>query len=870
MSLEAGHRLGPYEIESLLGAGGMGEVYRARDTRLDRSVALKVLRLASRSEAHARERFEREARIVATFSHPHICAVHDVGHQDGIDYLVMELLDGETLAQRLARGPLAISQALRFASQIADALDHAHRAGIVHRDLKPANIMVSPSGVKLLDFGIARHRIPPVATDDTTLTTPGQVVGTPPYMAPEQLKGQLADARTDLYALGVVLHEMITGRRPFEANSPAELVAAILHSDPPALSSIRPGTPPSLDHVLEKCLAKDADERWQTARDLGDELRWIESGSGASRGWRAPDRKRLRWRGLGRGALVLVAAAGGITVGWLLTRPPRAPDDVVRFTIATPPGLRFSVRNRLAVSPDGRRLAFIAERPIGRTLLWVRDLDATDVRPLPGTEDARNPFWSPDGQSVAFFSEGRLKRVSTGGGAVQTLCAAPQEMGGSWSDQGDVLFATARDGVWRVSAAGGDPVPLTRVDRGAGEVAHVLPYALPGGRHYLFSVIRARPQDDALVFATLGSNERRRLLTGALTAAYAPEGYLLFGRIRTVMAQRFDADTGTFHGEAVPVVDGVDYGVASLFTVGRGVLIYQGRERVTRLTWFDRSGHVLRTVGPPGDYYGPTLSPDNRRVAIERADLGNGNGDLWLIDVDRDAATRLTFDAGRESDPVWSPDGRIAYTSTRSMRATVAEVKASGEGRELLDAGFMTYPTDWSTDGRFLMFAAFSNPSQASILAWQPASTERPRPVVQTSFRATNGRLSPDGRWLAYSSNQSGQEEIYVQDFPAGANRWTISSGGGLQPTWRRDGKELFYGTPDDRLIAVQVRTSPRFETLGVTPLFTMSVPPSPLGVRNSYVVSADGQRFLVVSGDSNAVTARLNVVLNWPALIKG
>jgi Tol biopolymer transport system component/tRNA A-37 threonylcarbamoyl transferase component Bud32 len=887
MTLTPGTCLGPYEILSLRGSGGMGEVYRARDTRLNRTVALKVLPPDVTTRRDRRERFGREARAVAALNHPHICALYDFGRDDEIEYLVMEYLEGQTLAERLITGPLAVDDVLQYAVQIADALDHAHRQGLVHRDLKPANVMVTKSGAKLLDFGLAKSSshaavVSGVNTETENLTADLTVLGTLRYMSPEQLEGRKVDARSDIFAFGAVVFEMATGRKAFEGGSPAGVIAATLSTDPPSMRAVCPLLPAALDRVTRKCLAKDPDERWQSAHDLRTELEWIaqaplsEDPRAAAAAANAKRRERLAWITTGLLLVIGVVAigftrrAGHDTTGE--TRP-------IRFLIAPPEDTTlFSGGGVMAVSPDGRHLAFVATPKGAKPLLWMRSLDTTIARPLAGTTDASQPFWSPDNRFVAFFAEGKLKKVDAASGQVQTLCES-RGHAGTWNVHGDILFRSedVSSGIAHVPASGGPVTAVTSPDRSRGEFSHSWPQFLPDGRRFLYLVWSTKPEFAGVYVASLGGADRTRVLSDRSQALYVPQGYLVFRRESTVLAQRFDASTLKLSGDPVPLANEVAFngrtarGVFSLSN--NGVLAYRTAED-TVLAWFDRKGAALGTLGLAGLDRDPALSPDGKTLAVARLDPRTGTTSIWLIDADRGTATRFSFDPHGDSAPTWSPDGRrIAFASQRGGRSEVY-VKSSGGGTSeelLLSEARPVAPTDWSRDGRFVIFQSLGLATKTDIWALPLGIHPKPFALVETPDSELQGSLSPDGRWLAYVSAETGTYEVYVRPFRASTTKKRISNQGGVEPKWAGDGRALYYLGGDQRLMSVTIRTTLDFEVDPPVPLFeTRAVAPvgSSLGItgRNQYDVAPDG-RFLVNApgpGSSKPIT----VVIDWPATL--
>ncbi len=890
MILSASARLGRYEILSPLGAGGMGEVYRARDTRLERTVAVKVLPTNMASSPEVRQRFEREARTISQLSHPHICALYDVGREGETEYLVMELLEGETLSDRLARGALPLEQTLRFGIEIADALDKAHRQGIVHRDLKPGNVMLTKSGVKLLDFGLAKAMAPVTPPGSLTalptrqgFTQEGTILGTFQYMAPEQLEGKEADGRTDIFAFGAVLYEMATGRKAFSGASQASLISAIMQNDPAPISSIQPMSPPALDRIVKKCLAKDPEDRWQNAADLGSELKWIgESGSQVGAPAVVVARRKIS-QGLSWGSAVLLFAVALFFAVGYFRRSPVAERDV-RASILAPEKATFrffgSSAGPPALSPDGRLLAFVATTSDGTDLIWIRPLNALSAQPLAGTEGATHPFWSADSRFIGFFADGKLKKIDPSGGPAQTLCDAAQGRGGTWNREGTILFApTANDAIYRISSSGGTATRLTRFDPSRHEESHRWPYFLPDGRHFLFFV-RTTRRGNGIYLGSLESGEEKFIVPASSNMAYAPsfagspEGLLLFEREGNLMAQPFEAPGFRTTGEPFPIAEKVaryEPTNSAIFSVSQtGVLAYWTGTAGAgqQLSWFDRVGKSLGSVGAPGTYNLPRISPDGTRVAFSLFDPRTASADIWIEEIPRGVRTRFTFAPRGSSSPVWSSDGaRIAFLSGPKGANDLYQKPATGSGGEeiLLESNEDKSPTDWSTDGRFIAFQNLAAKSNTKLDLWiLSVSDHKARPFLQTPFNEGWGCFSPDGRWLAYVSDESGRYQVYVQPFPGPGGKWQISTAGGSQPVWRRDGKELFFIAPDYKLMAVEVVTGGTAFAAG-TPRALFQTRAATLVVR-AYDVSPDGQRFLINSLIGDPTSSPITLVLNWTA----
>jgi serine/threonine protein kinase len=867
--LAAGTRLGPYEILSAAGAGGMGEVYRARDTRLDRVVALKVLASRVSDRPDVLQRFEREARAVSTLNHPNICTLHDVGTHNGTPYLVMEYVEGETLADRMARGPLPRGDAYRIAVQMGGALGEAHRRGIVHRDLKPGNVMLAgPKGaihVKLLDFGLAKlpeahsasaaGSLTSLPTVAQTLTTEGTIVGTFQYMAPEQLEGKEAGTRSDIFAFGTVLYEMFAGRRAFEGQSQASLISAILKDDPPP----QPGLPPALDRAIRRCLAKNPDDRWQTVHDLTCELQWISESSSQPA---APPRDSPTGRfGFAAIASVVLGIALAVLSAVHFREKPAA--RVARFLV-DPPG-PWRPFDTPVLSPDGTQMA-LTSNTSGGGLIFLRPLDSTVAKPLPGTEAAYLPFWSPDGKNIAFFANGKLKKVNTASGTVVTICEVKAACCGTWNENDTILFnGDSGTTLLRVNAAGGVPAPLG----GAGSVnsTRSWPSFLPDGKHFLYTTSSPRAEDRGIWIGSLDSTASVRVIPGIVSnAQYGPPGYLVFTRNDTLLAQPFDAGRLRLSGEAFPVAEQISpfSGLqGGRFSVAGTALAYRsGPTNVkTEMVWFDRAGTRLGTVGEAGDYTNPALSPDGRLLAAARRDPATLQRDLWMYDLARGTSSRFTFDPADDVNPTWSPDGlQIAFASDRKGARDLYRKLASGTGTEelLLQSADDKAPESWSPDGKYLLY---NMGSKKDLWMIPMAGERRPIPVLTGAFAFQMSQVSPNGKWLAYVSDESGRNEVFVQNFPPAGGKWPISVSGGTEPQWSRDGRELFY-LQGSQLMTVPLQESAGGLEPGVPkPLFSVNLR---TGGRNRYLPSPDGRRLLAIVQMEAPNMLPLTVVLNW------
>ena len=896
MALTSGTLLGPYEIVATIGAGGMGEVYRARDTRLDRTVAVKILPSHLSENPEAKQRFDREARTISSLSHPNICTLYDVGHQDGIDYLVMEYLEGETLADRLRKGPLPVEQVLKYGIEICEGLERAHRSGVVHRDLKPGNIMLTKVSTKLMDFGLAKASVmSPAASSSAmvTLSTPaeshpltaqGTVIGTFQYMSPEQVEGKEADARSDIFSLGAVLYEMTTGKRAFEGKTTVSIAAAILEKEPAPVTTVQPLSPAALQHVIEECLVKDPESRWQSAGDVGRELRWItRSGSRADTPavHRTPRNigERVMWIGI----IALLMAVSG----WLLLSRPQPPS--LRAQINAPDKFRFNFVGDNAgppiISPNGRYIVFSASAE-GRNQLYQRSIGALTLHALQGTENATFPFWSPDSRSIAFFVEGKIKRVDIAGGPPVIVSDAPQGRGGTWGASGVILFAPSFNSpLFQVPASGGTPAAVTKMD--AKYTTHRWPSFLPDGRHFVYLAanhVDPSSQDTALFFASLDGKENRLLVSTRSSAIYA-SGYLLYVRDNALVARSFNPSSGQFQGDPTVLNDDVqvDAGVwrGTFAASENGTLVYQpgASGAGLNLTWFDRSGKQTGTVSVADAYRQIELSPDDRKAVVS---MGEPLAALWVYDLTRNTRTRLTFGNENYSHPAWSPDGsQLAYTQGGGAANDAGHSilsKASngtGEEKQLLSldpaTGMQQALCDWSPDGRYLLFRTGTSGTGDGFDLWiLPLFGDRKSfPYITGPGDQLYAQFSPDGRWVAYTSNETGRNEVYVAPFPRTGAKWQVSQNGGTLPRWRRDGAELiFAGFSSGQFIAAQVNgRGPDFEVGEIHDLFTINNM-SPSIASAQYDISADSKRFLVITTGEGG-TLPLTLVQNWTAELR-
>ena len=899
MALAAGTYLGPYEILAPLGAGGMGEVYRARDARLDRSVAIKTVAADLAMDADSRHRFEVEARAVSALSHPNVCALYDVGRerprQPGsesavsagapeIDFLVFELVAGESIADRLVRGPLPFDELCRRAAEIAGALDAAHARGITHRDLKPANVMLTKAGAKLLDFGLAKlHQshspadvVQATRSFDALRTAPGVVLGTFAYMAPEQIEGKPVDARADIFSLGALLHEMATGQRAFLGDSQASLTASILMRDPPSPSSVQPSLPPAFDHLVERCLAKDPDERWQSARDVLFELKWIAK---TVRNPPGPLPRSRMTLGFGAAALATIAVVAGL----LLDRdPPGTSERSLRLQMSLPPGARLPLREArtsIAVSPDGRYLAMV---PLtrGTTQLWIRELDEASARAVPGTEDALMPFFSPDSQWIGFVVNRTLKRVPVAGGAVQTILEARVESLPSWGSRGSILFpdfsVPGQEGIFLVPASGGEPRQVSRLDRSAGEREHFWPSFLPDGDHFFYVASHAAPGrfdlDHTVYVGSISGSTPTRVADVDSRMIYGPSGHVLYADAGTVMAQEFQLGTFQLLGDPVPIIDGVQYyrgtGMVEMAASSNGLLVVQESAQISELVWLDRTGKNLGVLAAGKQFGNVRQSPDGHRIAVEIVDRRTAVPELFMFDRESGIPTQFTSD-GNASSPVWSPDAWTVYFRSGGPPDLYSKSADGRGGQQLLRAlDGIESPLDVSNDGRLLVYSDASRSTNQDLWLLPLGRDTKPTPYLTTAAWETAARFSPDGRWLAFVSTESGASEVYVAPVDDARAKYRVSATGGIAPRWGRDGKELLYITQDGNLVSVPLVVGPLVQRGTPTTMFKLDSLYDAANLRGNaaYELTPDGQRLLVNRVLRDSAQVPLTLLSNWTA----
>jgi Tol biopolymer transport system component len=903
MSLAAGTKLGSYEIISPLGAGGMGEVYRARDTKLGREVALKVLPDVFAADTERLGRFHREAQLLASLNHPGIASIYGFEDSGKVHAFVMELVEGPTLADRVNEGAIPVGEALPIAKQICEALEYAHERGIVHRDLKPANVKVTPEGaVKVLDFGLAKAletqdsgvNISNSPTLSVAATRAGMILGTAAYMAPEQAKGRPADRRADIWALGCVLYEMLGGKQPFSGETVSDTLAEVLKVDPD-WNALPADTPASIQRLLRRCLMKDPKQRLQAIGEARITIEQTLNPSAQLSGTSivAPFGETVavqgaamqRWRRALPWAVAAILLVTTALLATLLWREASVPVRSVRSYILPPEQTTFAFEAAVgtpAISPDGRRLVFVAHEGAGKEMLWVRELDSLTSRPLEGTQGASFPFWSPDSLFVGYFASGKLMKIDTSGGPAQTVCDAPSGRGGTWSVDGVIVFAPKVSGsLERVSAVGGNPTAIFPADKVSQQLTLRWPVFLPDGSHFLYwagnpySV--ATPGTSGIYLASLDGKDRQFLLLADSDALYVSPGYLLFLKGETLMAQPFDADGLKLTGEAVPIAEHVanpqKFRLGHFSVSQHGELVYEESEADrSQVVWMDASGKQLSTLGEPGILGALRLSPDGRTLAESVQDPQSSNYDLWLVDLARGVRTRFTFDPALHAVPIWSPDGtKIAFSSTSGGNLSIYEKAANGTGTigPLVEDDTEKIISDWSRDARYIAYSRLDPQEGGGFGIWilPLFGDKKPFPLVQSQFNQLNPSFSPDDKWLAYSSNESGRSEVFVVSFPGGSSKWQISSTGGTAPRWRADGKELFYLSVENKLMAVGIQEKGGSLEIGNTQtLFQLS---ASSGTGVPYDFTSDGKKFVLAVPFAPSSAQPVTLVTNWPTLLK-
>jgi Tol biopolymer transport system component len=890
VSLTPGTRLGVYVVANQIGEGGMGQVYRATDTRLKRPVAIKILPPTLSADADQLARFQREAEVLASLNHPHIAAIYGLEESGGIIALVMELVEGEDLSKRIERGPIPLDEALQIASQIAEALEAAHEQGIIHRDLKPTNIKVRPDGtVKVFDFGLAKAVEPrsvssPAATVSPTVTTramtqTGLILGSVPYMSPEQARGKVVDKRTDVWAFGCVLYEMLTGKRAFGGDDLSETLARVIEREP-SWDELPAGVPGYIRQTLRLCLRKPLRERIPDMGAVRLALQGAFDSSGAPAAATPAGRSSIWWASAAALAAAASLAVGVVLGGRVLTRT-APPAPLTRFEVEPPSDVTLAPAPiasaaQLAVSPDGRHLAFVAARRRGVSQLWVRPLDSVVATPLPGTDGASFPFWSPDSQSLAFFAAGKLKTIDIAGGTPRVLCDANTGRGGSWSSDGTIAFAANINGpLSQIAASGGAPTSLTALDPAQGAISHYFPQFLPDGQHFFYFQRSTKSAEYGGVFVgTRGSPGAKRLLNIQSMAFYS-SGFVWFAQGGTLFAQPFDLETLQTTNEPIRVAEGIGYyqgiGYAGISVSATGIIAH-GPPVVlnTSIQQRTRAGIMEGTLTPPGSYRSPTLSPDQRSLAMSVSELGGSpSRDVWVRDLGRGTMSRISSDPLTDWFPVWLPDSRRLFFGSNRLGSTTVFEKVLGGNEELFAetsafSGSTAYPLDVSSDARFLLLHT-GNMRGYDLHVLNLTGERKASVFLSTPFNEVQGRFAPNGRWIAYTSDESGRFEIYVRPFPSGNEQTQISLAGGMQPEWRRDGRELFYLSADGALTAVPVSTDAATFTAGTPqPLFDVDVPEASAPYPRDYAVTADGQHFFVNTVIDQPIRPALTVILNW------
>jgi Tol biopolymer transport system component len=888
-------RIGQYQVIEKIGQGGMGEVYRAHDEKLGRDVALKLLPKALAHDGQSLARLEREARTLASLNHPNIAAIYGLEESDGVRALVMELVEGKTLSEYMCapggKGlkPLSPEEVLPIARQIAEALEYAHEHGVIHRDLKPANVNITPEGtVKVLDFGLAKVRYDQDSADadpgnsptlSVMATQAGMILGTAAYMAPEQAKGKRVDRRADIWAFGCVLFELLAGKKAFEGETISEVLAAVIKSDPD-WTALPETTPPAIQRLLRRCLQKDVRQRLQAVGDARIVIEETLSGAGVDGGAAVGADRIVAAAGATRLGRALPWALGAIAIlfagveGRLLLKPaPR--QNAIRFTVPQPDNTDLVFGGETAISPDGRMLAFVAQSGEGKIAeLWLHHLDSLTSQPIPGTEGAGYPFWSPDSQWIGFEAHGKLEKIAVSGGAPLTICD-DEGHGATWNSDGVILFPN-QDGLYRVPDSGGTPALVLSADKTRNEAGYGFPQFLPDGRHFLVEVETPGKQPNYIGAGSLDSKTAKHLVQISSVSFYAPPGEVLYLDQGTLMARPFSTTALDFTGPAVPIAQNVGSymgGVYTFFSTSpSGVLAYQTvpPESTNQMTWFNRAGQKVDTVGQANIYSNPALSPEGARIAVGVGDHSKAN--IWVYDLKRGTASRLTFGSAYDVNPVWSPDGSQVFFSSHSSGPWGIYKKVAdglGNTQSVFQSGNQDKAiNDLTADGRYAIYDTAAA-TRNQLWALPLFGDRNPFPFVQGDFGAASARFSTNGRYVAYSSSESGREEVYVQTFPQHSGRWQISTSGGVQPIWRRDGKELFYLTEDEKLMAVDVNTTSATFQVGIPKqLFQAQLVPIYYW-RNIYVPSPDGQRFLMLTPEGDGKPQPITVVVNWPTLLK-
>ncbi|PWT90620.1 MAG: hypothetical protein C5B54_06815 [Acidobacteria bacterium] len=890
-TLSAGMRLGPYEVVCAIGAGGMGEVYRARDTRIGREVAVKILPSQYSDQKERLARFEQEARNACLLNHPNIIAVHDVGTQNGSPYLVTELLEGETLRQKLLNGPLSPRKASEYATQIAAGLEAAHHKGIVHRDLKPENIFVTRDGrLKILDFGLAKLTQPdhlsqqelsdaPTAWPDSQ---PGVILGTIGYISPEQVQGKPADNRSDLFAFGAILYEMLTGKRAFRETTSADTLSAILHKEPPAISQEVQTESPALERIMRRCLEKDPEMRFQSARDLDFALEAISGSFGSQAAVQSASPIKTAshnaWKWIA--AMILVAAVAG----WgsrILQR--NEPAKLMQLDVRAPEDR--TINDCPLVSPDGFGVAFTATDKNGKSTLWYRSFDSLNAQELQGTEHASLPFWSADGRYLGFFADGKLRKVALSGGPSQEIADAPDPRGGAWNSQDTIIFAPyPGDGLYRVNSTGGARTPITSLDRTSGESTHRWPSFLPDGVHFVFFCwSQGEKQKTGVYLGSLNAKETRFLFSSDTSAIYASPGYLLFNQENNLMVRPFEADKLQLTGEAIPLLEKAWYngdmaGRSGDTVSSNGVLTLIPGSILKDFRWFDRNGNFLGSLREPADYQEkPAISPDAKRIALTLSvPPGSNGGSIWLYDTTTSNIFRFTLSLYSNYIPVWSPDGSkilFAYNPNGPYNLYVRDTNGTGSEQLLLKSDNWLLPNDWTAHPEAIVYEEVDPKTKHDLWVLPLSGDRKPQPFLNTPANEAQGQVSPDGNWIAYCSDESGQPEIYVQSFlKKTEGKWQVSVNGGTTPKWRKDGEELFYLTSDGKVMSVEVKSGASF-TFGAPKMLFRTPPlvavPWASAFSDEYEPSPDGQKFLIRTPLSNSEFRSITVIFNWSALLE-